>query len=64
MIPGNLPNPSLEHTVCINEERVQKWKKKKKKHINNPLTKPEKAAFKGVWPMSQSNFAAVKIAVR
>lgn len=37
---------------------------KKKKHINNPLTKPEKAAFKGVWPMSQSNFAAVKIAVR
>lgn len=39
-------------------------KKKKKKHINNPLTKPEKAAFKGVWPMSQSNFAAVKIEVR
>lgn len=30
-------------------------------YINNPLTKPEKAAFKGVWPMSQSNFAAVKI---
>jgi len=33
LIPGNLPNPSLEHTVCINEERVQKWKKKKKKAV-------------------------------
>ena len=40
-----------------------KMKKKKKNHINNALTKPEKAAFKGVWPMSQSNFAAVKIEV-
>lgn len=39
------------------------FKNEKKKHINNPLTKPEKAAFKGVWPMSQSNFAAVKIEV-
>ena len=38
-------------------------KKNKKQHVNNPLTKPEKAAFKGVWPMSQSNFAAVQIEV-
>ena len=40
-----------------------KKKKKQPPHINNPLTTPEKAAFKGVWPKSQSNFAAVKIEV-